>query len=171
MIPLELTMVALALPTLEPDLGLGVVGGAWVIDAYMVAFASLVLASGALADRLGRQRVLLVGILLFGATSALCSVADVPWVLLSARAAQGVGAALTMSAGLGVLADRFRGDAPRFRAFGAFTTAIGVGIRVGPLAKGEPLRRCSAGAPRSTSMCPWRCLRCSWFAGGWCLRR
>jgi len=132
MIPLELTMVAMALPRLERDLGFGLVGGAWVIDAYMVAFASLVLAAGALADRFGRARVLLLGILVFAATSALCGAAGSASVLLAARTAQGVGAALTISAGLGVLADRFRDEAARFRAFGAFTTAIGVGMASGP---------------------------------------
>jgi len=132
MIPLELTMIAVALPSLERDLGLGVSRGAWVIDAYMVAFASFVLAAGALADRFGRERVLLAGVVLFGATSALCGAGGGAWVLLIARAVQGVGAAITISAGLGVLANRFQGNVARFRAFGLFTSAIGVGMASGP---------------------------------------
>ena len=132
MVPLELTMIAVVLPRLEHDLGLGLAGGAWVIDSYMVAFASLLLVAGALADRLGRVRTLLVGAALFGVSSALCGAAEAAWVLLVGRTAQGLGVALTMSAGLGALADRFRGGAARFRAFGVFTTAIGVGMASGP---------------------------------------
>lgn len=132
MVPLELTMVAVALPVVEVDLGLSPAGGAWVIDAYMVAFAGFVLAAGAIADHFGRGRSLVAGIALFGAASAVCGVVTTAGLLWFARAVQGFGAALTISSALGVLADRFRGQVARFRAFGAFTTAIGVGMASGP---------------------------------------
>jgi MFS family permease len=107
----------------------------WVVSAYVLTFAALLTPSGALADRFGRQRMLTVGLAIFMLVSLLCGLAPSAAFLNSARALQGVGAAIELSAALAVLGHEFRG-AERAKAFGTWGTVIGVAVAVGPLVGG-----------------------------------
>src|SRR4051794_11918753 len=100
MVIVDATAVNVALPDLRHDLGTTVSGLQWIVDAYTLAFAALLLTGGALGDRLGGRRVLLAGLALFTAASVLCGLAPTTGVLVAARALQGVGAALAVPASL-----------------------------------------------------------------------
>ena len=131
---LEATVVNVALPSIGADLGAGVSGLQWVLDAYLLALASLVL-GGALGDRLGRRRVFVAGTLLFCATSLLCALAPSLPLLVSARAVQGVGAALVVPGSLAMLESLLR-PADRARGIGTWSALGGIAGAVGPLLGG-----------------------------------
>src|SRR5258707_3155799 len=95
----DVTAVVVAMPAIAKDVGLGVAGLAWIIDAYSLAFTGALLASGALADRFGRRRCMLVGNAVFLVASLACAMALSEPMLLAARAAQGVGAAFMPTGG------------------------------------------------------------------------
>ena len=91
---LDGTVVNLALPAIGDDLGTGFAGFQWVVNGYMLTFASLVLIGGSLGDRFGRRRIFELGVVLFAATSVACGLVPGTLGLIAARVAQGVGAAL-----------------------------------------------------------------------------
>src|ERR671930_384521 len=95
---LDATIVAIALPAVQADLGLSTTALGWVITAYTLVFGGGLLAAGRLADRVGRRRAFTGGLLLFAAASLACGLAPGGAVLLAARAAQGAGAALVSPA-------------------------------------------------------------------------
>lgn len=136
MTQLDVTALAVALPVIDRDLHLGPVASAWVMDAYSLAFASLLLAAGALADRFGRRRALLLGTLLFAAASALAALAWDGPTLWFARAAQGAAAALLLAGGLSVLSLAYPEPAGRARAFGLMGTISGAAMALGPAVGG-----------------------------------
>src|SRR5438874_2203785 len=103
MVILDATIVNVALPSIGRDLGGGVSALQWVVDAYTVVFAALLLSAGALGDRMGSRRVFDTGLVLFTAASAACALAPSEEVLIGARAAQGVGAALLVPSSLALL--------------------------------------------------------------------
>src|ERR1700694_4809662 len=105
--------VNLALPAIRADLGGGVSGVPWIADAYNVTFAALLLTAGSLGDRLGRRRLLRIGLLTFLAASLACALAPTLDLLLGARAVQGVGAGLMLPQGLAIAAAAFPGAAER----------------------------------------------------------
>jgi MFS family permease len=107
----------------------------WVISAYTLTFASLVLPSGALADRYGRKRMLVTGLAVFTLASLVCGAAANVVMLNAARALQGVGAALQLSSALAILSHEFRG-AERARAFAFWGSVVGIAIVLGPVAGG-----------------------------------
>src|SRR5260370_37864751 len=111
----DVTAVVVAMPAIAKDVGLGVAGLAWVIDAYSLAFTGALLASGALADRLGRRRCVLVGNAVFLVASLACGVALGEPMLLSARAVQGVGAAFMATGAIALVATAFPNIALRAR--------------------------------------------------------
>ncbi|WP_158812134.1 MFS transporter [Beijerinckia sp. L45] len=135
MINLDSNIVAVSLPSIARSLKADFAGIEWVISAYTLTFASLVLPAGALADRYGRKRMLVIGLGIFTFASVVCGAAPNVGVLNAARAVQGVGAAIQLSAALATLSHVFRGPA-RARAFAFWGSVIGIAISLGPIAGG-----------------------------------
>jgi EmrB/QacA subfamily drug resistance transporter len=135
MINLDSNIVAVSLRSISHSLDADFTSIEWVIGAYTLAFASLVLPAGVLADRYGRKRMLITGLAIFSAGSFCCGIAPNILVLDIARAAQGIGAALQLSSGLAILSHSFRG-ANHARAFAFWGFMTGLAIAVGPVAGG-----------------------------------
>src|SRR5215470_581085 len=135
-INLDTTIVNVALPALVRQIGATTTGLQWVVDAYSLAFAALVLAAGSLSDRLGRKGILLAGLVVFGAASLAGAFAATAGELIAARAAMGVGAALMFPATLSLLVNVFTERGERARAIGLWGATTGVGIAVGPIIGG-----------------------------------
>ncbi|SDR36123.1 MFS transporter, DHA2 family, methylenomycin A resistance protein [Paraburkholderia fungorum] len=134
---LDVTIVNIALPGIGANLHADVAGLQWVVDAYTLAFAVLMLSAGALGDRFGARRMYAAGIALFALASAACGLAlDAP-MLIAARALQGVGAAAMLPNSLALL-NRAYGHDPRLRAraVGLWTAAGAISIAAGPVAGG-----------------------------------
>ncbi|MER7890632.1 MFS transporter [Micromonospora sp. NPDC094482] len=136
MIILDGTIVAVALPAVQRDLGFTATGLAWVVNAYLVAFGGLLLLAGRLGDLLGRRQVFLAGVGLFTAASLLCAVATGPAWLVGARFLQGVGGALTMAVSLGMIVRLYPEPAERARAIAVFSFTGAAGASVGTVAGG-----------------------------------
>ena len=137
LVQLDVSIVNIALPSIGANLGAGVSGLAWVVDAYTVAFASFMLSAGALADRIGPRRVFLTGFTLFIAASLICGLAPGRMLLIIARALQGVGAAALVPSSLALLNHLAQGDrALRARAVGLWTAAGSVSLAAGPILGG-----------------------------------
>ncbi|MFG3707449.1 MFS transporter [Micromonospora sp. NPDC047670] len=136
MIILDGSIVAVALPAIQRDLGFTATGLAWVVNAYLVAFGGLLLLAGRLGDLLGRRTAFLAGVTLFTAASLLCAVATGPEVLIVARFLQGVGGALTMAVSLGMIVRLFPEPAERARAIAVFSFTGAAGASIGMLAGG-----------------------------------
>ena len=109
MVILDANIVVVALPSIEADLGLSEQGLQWVISAYALTFAGLLLLGGRAADLLGRRRVFMVGLLFFTAASLLCGLAWSPGALIGARALQGIGAAIMTPTALSIVSTTFEG--------------------------------------------------------------
>jgi EmrB/QacA subfamily drug resistance transporter len=135
MLQLDANIVAVSLPSISTSLNANFAGIEWVVTAYTLCFASLLLPAGALADRFGRKRVLLTGLGLFTIASFFCGAAPDLATLIAARAFQGAGAALQLSAALATLSSFFKGD-ERARAFAFWGSVVGVGIAMGPIVGG-----------------------------------
>jgi EmrB/QacA subfamily drug resistance transporter len=131
----DATVVGIALPAIGREFQVGVAGLQWVVNAYTLTLAGLLLLAGALGDRYGRRRVFLVGVVWFGVTSALCGFAPSGGVLIAARALQGVGAALLTPGSLALLQASFV-DEDRSRAIGAWSGLSGVATAIGPFLGG-----------------------------------
>jgi EmrB/QacA subfamily drug resistance transporter len=135
MLLLDVTIVNVALPDIEKSLDAKLSDLQWVIDAYALTLAALLLTAGSLADLYGRRRTFALGIVVFTAGSALCGAAPSPLFLTLARAFQGVGGAIMFSTSLALLSSAFRaGD--RGVAFGVFGAVTGVAVAVGPVVGG-----------------------------------
>ncbi|TPG52055.1 MFS transporter [Sphingomonas glacialis] len=135
MINLDGNIVAVSLPSIGRALHADFAAIEWVISAYTLTFAALVMPAGALADRYGRKRILVVGLAVFTLASFLCGAAPTAVILNAARAMQGVGAALLLSAALALLSKEFQG-AERAPAFAFWGSVIGIAITLGPLVGG-----------------------------------
>jgi EmrB/QacA subfamily drug resistance transporter len=135
MINLDANIVAVSLTSIARSLHADFAAIEWVVSAYTLTFAMLVLSAGTLADRFGRKRILILGLAVFTLASLICGAAHSSAVLNAARALQGVGAALQLSSALAILAHTFRG-AERGRAFAFWGSVIGVAIMLGPVAGG-----------------------------------
>jgi EmrB/QacA subfamily drug resistance transporter len=135
MLLLDLTIVNVALPDIQRDLDASLSDLQWVIDAYALTLAALLLTAGSLADLLGRRRVFAVGIAFFTAGSLLCGLATDPLFLSLARAFQGIGGAVMFATALALIAHAFRGR-ERGVAFGVFGAVTGVAVAVGPVIGG-----------------------------------
>ncbi|MCW2993473.1 MAG: transporter [Conexibacter sp.] len=136
MLMFDITVVYAALPKLTADLGSNLQGLTWVVDAYTVALASVVLSAGSLADRYGRRRVFLGGLGLFTASSVACAAAGSVEVLSVARGVQGAGAAAMFAVSLALLANAFPGTAERAGALAIYGATLGAAIAVGPILGG-----------------------------------
>ena len=135
MLLLDITIVNVALPDIQRDLGSSFEDLQWVVDAYALALAALLLASGSLADLLGRRRVFLVGIVLFSAASLLCGLSTSPSMLNAARGLQGIGGAMMFATSLALIAQEFEPH-ERGTAFGIWGATTGFAVAVGPLIGG-----------------------------------
>ncbi|VWC12910.1 MFS transporter [Burkholderia lata] len=134
---LDVTIVNIALAHLAGDLRLPVAGLQWVVDAYTLAFAVLMLSGGALGDRFGARRLYIAGLMLFALASLACGAASTPAMLIAARALQGVGAAAMLPNSLALLNDACRHDPHlRARAVGWWTAAGSISIAAGPVVGG-----------------------------------
>jgi len=132
---LDTNVVAVALPTIAHTLNAEFADMQWVITAYMLPFAALLMAAGSLCDRHGRRRIMVLGQVLFAGASLFCGMAGTPWVLNLSRAVQGVGASLLLTAALAVINHSFQGPA-RARAYAFWGACLGIAITCGPIVGG-----------------------------------
>lgn len=128
--------VNLALPAIGGDLGGGMTGAQWTIDAYNVTFAAFLLTAGSLGDRFSRRRMLRIGLITFATASAACALAPSLTWLVVARAAQGAGAAMMLPQGLAIAAAAFPDSRGRARATAAWAMAAASSTALGPLLGG-----------------------------------
>ena len=135
------TIVNVALPTLARDLGADVSELQWVVDAYTLVFAALLLLAGALGDRFGRRRTLLAGLAVFGLASAAAAYSGGVDRLILARAVMGAGAAFIMPATLSLLISVFTDARERALAVGLWAATAGLGVALGPVVGGLLLER------------------------------
>jgi EmrB/QacA subfamily drug resistance transporter len=136
MLLLDITVVNVALPSIRDDLGASFSDLQWVVDAYALTLAALVLTAGSLADRLGRRRVFAIGLAIFSAASLLCALSPDPTFLNVSRALQGVGGAVMFAVSLALVAQEFPAGRERGTAMGIYGASIGVAVAVGPLVGG-----------------------------------
>jgi EmrB/QacA subfamily drug resistance transporter len=136
MVVLDVTIVNIALPSAQSDLGFADDSRQWVVTAYALAFGSLLLLGGRLGDMFGRKWALITGLLGFAVASAIGGAAGSFGVLVAARAAQGVFGALLAPAALSLLATTFTDPAERGKAFGIFGAIVGSGAAIGLLLGG-----------------------------------
>ncbi|MGA4544370.1 MFS transporter [Uniformispora flossi] len=136
MVSLDATIVNVALPTLGDELGAGLSQLQWVVDGYTLTFAALQLIGGALGDRLGARRAFIGGLGLFVAASLVCGLAVCPGMLIAARFAQGLGAAVQLPASLAMIRHAYPDGAGRTRAVGVWAAAGGGAVAAGPVLGG-----------------------------------
>ena len=145
-IVMDNTIVNVALPTLARELDAGTSSLQWIVDAYTLVFAGLLLAAGGLGDRFGRKGALLAGLLLFGAFSAAGAFALNSGQLIAARGLMGVGAALIFPTTLAIVVNVFTDPRERAAAIGIWTAIAGVGVALGPISGGWLLEHFSWGS-------------------------
>ncbi|MFE2495292.1 MFS transporter [Streptomyces scopuliridis] len=136
LVALDATVLHVAVPAVTADLRPSGVELLWIVDAYPLVCAALLILFGTLGDRVGRRRVLLIGYALFGVASAVAALADTPLVLIGARALLGVGGAMIMPATLSILRDVFPDRRERAMAIGVWTAVAAVGAALGPVLGG-----------------------------------
>lgn len=144
-VTLDNTVLNVALPTLARDLSASASQLQWMVDAYVLVFAGLLLVAGALSDRYGRRRALVTGLALFGIGSALAPFVQTADQLILLRAFMGIGAALTMPSTLSIIGDVFEAD-ERPKAIAVWSAVSGLGIVIGPVAGGWLLEHFAWGA-------------------------
>lgn len=132
---LDSTIVNVALPTIGRELSADVAGLQWVVNAYALTLAALILLGGSLGDRYGRRRVYAIGVAGFGVASVLCAISPTIELLITARALQGVSAAMLVPGSLAILQASFRPE-DRMAAIGAWTGLLGVATASGPVVGG-----------------------------------
>jgi EmrB/QacA subfamily drug resistance transporter len=135
MLLLDVTIVNVALPSIERDLGASFSDLQWVVDAYALTLAAFLLTAGSVADLVGRRKVFVIGVSSFTAASLLCGLSHTPLLLNLSRALQGVGAAMMFACALALLATAYQGR-DRGTAFGVWGAVTGAAVAVGPLAGG-----------------------------------
>ncbi|WP_438804487.1 MFS transporter [Nocardia alni] len=133
---LDVTIVNVALPSIQRDLHAPVSGLQWAIDAYTLVIACLLMFSGSLADRFGRRRIFQIGLAIFSLGSLLCSISPSLEVLVACRAMQAVGGSMLNPVAMSIIATTFTEPAARARAVGAWGTVAGVSLAGGPVLGG-----------------------------------
>ncbi len=136
MIILDSTVVNVALPAIQSDLGFSQSSLAWVVNAYLIAFGGLLLLAGRLGDLIGRKSVFMTGLAIFTVASAVCGFAQSQEVLIVARFVQGVGGALTSAVILGMIVTMFPEPREQAKAIGVYSFVASAGASIGLLAGG-----------------------------------
>src|SRR5215468_2931007 len=136
MIVLDMTIVNVALPSIQADLGFTQAGLAWVVNAYLIAFAGLLLLAGRLGDLAGRRNVFLAGLAVFTVASLACGLAANQAMLVAARFAQGMGGALTSAVILGMIVTMFPQPREQAKAIGVYGFVASAGGSIGLLLGG-----------------------------------
>ena len=136
MIVVDSTIVNVALPSIQRDLGFSQSGLAWVVNAYLIAYAGIMLLAGRLGDLIGRKRTFLIGLALFTVASLLCGLSFSQPLLIAARFVQGVGGAVSSAVILGMVVTLFPEPGERARAMGIFAFVASAGGAIGLLAGG-----------------------------------
>jgi EmrB/QacA subfamily drug resistance transporter len=135
MLLLDITIVNVALPDIQHSLNASFTDLQWVVDAYALTLAALLLVSGSLADLIGRRRIFTIGLVVFTTASLACGLAGSPTMLTLSRAVQGIGGAMMFATSLALVAQAFRGP-DRGTAFGVIGAVTGAAVAVGPLLGG-----------------------------------
>ena len=135
-VQLDVTIVNTALNSIGTSLGGGVSELQWVVSTYTIAFAALILTAGALGDRIGAKKIFMAGFSIFTAASLACALAPTSAVLIAARAAQGVGAAILVPNSLALLNHAYPNDTERGRAVGFWAAGASLALTAGPLVGG-----------------------------------
>src|SRR6266849_700218 len=136
MIVVDATIVNVALPSIQRDLGFSQSSLAWVVNAYLIAYAGFMLLAGRLGDLIGRKRVFLLGLAMFSAASLLCGLSFSQPLLIAARFVQGVGGAVSSAVILGMIVTLFPKPDEQAKAFGVFSFVASAGAAIGLLAGG-----------------------------------
>jgi len=131
MIILDGTIVTVALPSIQRDLGFAPASLTWVLNAYLIAFGGLLLLAGRLGDLIGRRRMFLAGLAVFTAASLACGLSPGPAALIGARFAQGAGAAMVSAVSLGMIVGLYDEARQRAQAIGAYSFVGAAGASVG----------------------------------------
>lgn len=135
-VSLDNTVLNVALPSMQHDLGASVSGMQWTIDAYTLVLASLLMLAGSTADRLGRRRVFTVGLVVFSIGSLLCSLApDLGWLVVF-RMAQAVGGSMLNPVAMSIITNTFTDPRERARAIGVWGGVVGISMAAGPVIGG-----------------------------------
>jgi len=135
MLLLDITVVNVALPDIQRELGASLSSLQWVVDAYTLTLAAFLLTAGSLGDRLGRRRVFSIGFGIFTTASVLCGLAGDPTLLNLARGLQGVGGAAMFATAIALIGQEFQGK-DRATAFGVWGATVGGAVAIGPLVGG-----------------------------------
>jgi EmrB/QacA subfamily drug resistance transporter len=133
---LDITVVNVALPTLGDELGAGISGLQWTVDAYTVVMASLLMFSGSMADRFGRKRSFVVGLCVFSVASLLCSLAPSVELLVVFRVLQAVGASMLNPVAMSIITNTFTDPRERAQAVGVWGAVFGISMALGPIVGG-----------------------------------
>ncbi|HZG48020.1 MAG TPA: MFS transporter [Thermoleophilaceae bacterium] len=136
MIVLDVTVVNVALPSIQTDLGFSQSSLAWVVNAYLISFGGLLLLAGRLGDLVGRKRIFMIGLAAFTVASLLCGLAQSQGLLIAARFAQGVGGAMTSAVILGMIVTMFPEPREQAKAIGIYGFVASAGGSIGLLAGG-----------------------------------
>jgi len=136
MIVLDQTIVNVALPAIQADLGFSQAGLAWIVNAYLIAFGGLLLLAGRLGDLIGHKRVFVIGLVGFTVASLLCGLSTTPELLIGARFVQGVGGALSTAVTLGMIVKMFPEPKEQAKAIGVFSFVAAAGASIGLLLGG-----------------------------------
>ena len=145
-ISVDATIVNVALPTLSRELDADTAQLQWIVDAYTLVMAGLMLSAGSLSDRFGRRGWLSAGLALFAITSAVAAQVDSADALIAARAAMGVGAAVIFPTTLSLITNIFTDPVKRAKAIGLWAAMVGVGVAAGPISGGWLLEHFSWGS-------------------------
>src|SRR5690349_21463407 len=135
-IQLDVTIVNVALPAIQHQIGGSLAGLQWVVDAYTLALASIMLTAGSTADRIGARKIFTLGLAAFAVGSAACAAAPQLGVLIAARAVQGLGASAMLPCSLALLVHQFPDPRARARALGVWGGMGSLGVALGPVAGG-----------------------------------